>query len=122
MGRSLIKYIILLSIILLGSYYIYIINDTREIMSEFRKVINDEDGLCNVNNDKLLVFRQREDSKVVSIFRYFTWCYKDKGKIWLYRKEEHIVDGKIYKVPDYFSVSIVKKDGEWLITSINIVP
>lgn len=122
MNRRLIKYIIFLCIILLGSYYAYIIYDTREIMNEFRKVINDEDGLCNVNNDKLLVFRPREDGKVVSLFRYFTWCYKDKGKIWLYKKEEHIVDKKLYKVPDYFSVNIEKKDGEWIITSINIVP
>lgn len=73
------------------------------------EVINGEDGLCNVNNDKLLVFRPRENDKVVSLFRYFTWFYKDKGKIWIYRKEEHVVDEKLYSVSDYFSVSIAKK-------------
>lgn len=122
MDRRFIKYIILFIIILLGSYYAYIIYDTREVMDEFREVINDEDGLCNVSNDKLLVFRPRENDKIVSLFRYFTWCYKDKGKIWLYKKREHIVDEKLYSVPDYFSINIAKKDGKWIITSINIVP
>lgn len=36
MDRRFIKYINLLIIILLGSYYAYIIYDTHEIMDEFR--------------------------------------------------------------------------------------
>ena len=31
-------------------------------------------------------------------------------------------DGEISEVSDYFSMSTEKKDGEWFVTSVNIIP
>lgn len=122
MRKYLRKFFILLIIIFL-SYYMFIIYDTREIMNEFRMVISDDDGAYDLKNEKLSVFRPQKSYKNVTVARYFTWCYKEKGKIWIYIKGELTKsDGEISEVPDYFSMNIEKKDGEWFVTSVNIIP
>lgn len=122
MRKYLRKFFILLIIIFLG-YYLFIIYDTREIMNEFRIAISDDDGTYDLKNEKLYMFRPHKNYKNVTVARYFTWCYKDKGKIWVYIKGEHTEsDGEITEVPDYFSMSIEKKNGEWFVTRVNIIP
>ena len=122
MRKYLRKFFIILILIFL-SYYMFIIYDTREIMDEFRTVISDDNGAFDLKNQKLFKFRPHKNYKNVLVARYFTWCYKDKGKIWVYIKGERTEsDGEISEVPDYFSMNIEKKDGEWFVTSVNIIP
>ncbi len=110
-------------IIITFLYYVFINFETHGIMDEFRNVINDIDGTYKVENEKLLVFRPGDGHRIVVVKRYFTWCWRGKGRIWLYKNAKHVSEkGKIIDVPDYFSINIEKKDGKWLVTRLNIQP
>lgn len=111
------------SILLVVIYYSFMVYETRGVMEEFREVINDTEGVYEAKSEKLLGFRPRENCKIVTVKRYFTWCWNGKGRIWLYRREKHTLsNGKTFEIPDNFSMNIEKTDGNWIVTRLNIVP
>lgn len=123
MIKKWLKYILGVSMIVVFAYCSFMVYETREVMEEFRAVIDDTEGVYGAKSEKLLVFRPRDGRKVVTVKRYFTWCWQGEGRIWLYRNANHTLStGETFDTPDWFSMDIAKIDGNWIVTRLNIQP
>ncbi len=108
----------LILVILIATYYICMLFDTRRIMKEFNKAICDENYSSEEPDAEYYERKRPEEGRrtIPPVRRYFTWCWNGKGKIWLYYKREYTYPDKVIINPSYPVVDIEKKNGKWIIT------
>lgn len=106
-------------------YYVTMVIDTREVMMELKRIENgeisfawdSEEPLARFSNEPLpRTFPIEMESKhsTYNIRRYFTWCFREKGRIWgtcIDRIEW--ADGKMHEAKDWYSLVIEKENGKW---------
>ena len=108
--RRRIKMILLAIVCLFVVYYTYIIIATHHIMVDIKKI---ENGYEN-NNPAYERFESEDEGEVYEIKRYFTWCWGNRGAIWITFKYSYLEDGKmIAKGRNYTKLIIEKREGKW---------
>lgn len=95
-------------------YYFFIIVDTHSVMKELKDI---EEGkrVYEIGENDLSVFCYHEGdlSKAVHFRRVYTWCWNEKGKIWITNDIVPWNGGVIEKSRDQHILEIEKIDGKW---------
>lgn len=113
-GRKIILVILLT---LLMFYSICILASTHHIMVDLKQI---ENGY-KINNSAYEWFESTDIWKIDNIKRYFTWCWGDKGAIWITCTYSLIEDGKIEDTGRDFTKLIIEKKERKMDSSTNRV-
>ncbi len=123
MRRRGVKQMIFGICVLFLLYYLFIIADTHPVMKELEEIEVGE-KIYEIDENILSVFSYHEGYKykVVDIRRYFTWCWNNKGKIWITNKVIPWNGGTIEPSREYQILKIEKIKGKWEVVGRSIEP
>lgn len=77
-------------------------------MEEIYKVTQEEKTV--EDNSPLRMFYMKKEYYIDNVVRYYTWCWRGQGKIYLTYEYEILNVGR---VRDWCVIRIEKKDGKW---------
>jgi len=109
----------ILGIVIFLMYYTLIVFDTRNIMRDIKQ--------AKVGNEVKYEIYEKFAPKRTTVKhktkRYFTWCWGNKGEIWLtYESTTVLPEGKKMVSRDYCSLLIEKREGRWEAIKVKYEP
>ena len=100
-------------------YYIYIVVDTHSIMQDIKQVAAGNE----IDNKVYEKFTPKRTTIKNITKRYFTWCWGNKGEIWItYELTTFFSEGEKIVSRDYCSVIIEKREGQWEAIKVKYKP
>lgn len=113
--RKIAQVLALILFVFFIVYYLFIVIDTHSIMRKIKSIEKGDIYYEKSNTDPLSVFCYHEGdlSKAVHFRRVYTWCWNEKGKIWITNDIVPWNGGTIEKSRDQHILEIEKIDGKW---------
>ena len=108
-------------------YRIFAFGQVRNVLNDFEAAIHGEEIENEVNREHLERYYPRNDYYTtyekcnnVLLFGHKARLYMFVDRIRVLREDDGTI--KTENLPDYFTVDLEKKNGEWVIKKVNFIP
>ena len=128
MSRKIIVSSIIVICLSVVVYRIYAFSQVRNVLNDFEAAIHGEEIENEVNREHLeFRYYPRNDYYTTYVKCDNVLLFGDKARLYMFvdgiivlREDDGTI--KTENMPDYFTVDLEKKNGEWVIKKVNFIP